>query len=530
MKRSTLAKIILIKVVLIIAIVALVYLLFPKPSHASNTETLYKNNCAECHNSHRLGGMGPALLPENLKRLRKKAAIDVIKNGRVATQMPAFKEKLNDQQIQSLVDFIYTPLDEPPVWGMAEIKASQIIHNRLQDLPNKPVFKVDDLLNMFLVVELGDHHVSLLDGDKFEVIHRFKSRFALHGGPKYSPDGRFVYFASRDGWISKYDIYNLKLVAEIRAGINTRNQAVSADGRYVMIANYLPHTLVLLDAKDLSPIKIFEAKDHTGKSSRVSAVYTAPPRNSFIAAFKDIPELWEINYQDEPPVGFGRWTHDFNPESGENDKTIPFPIRRITVNDYLDDFFFDQDYVSLIGTSREGKGQVVDMDIGRVIVPDLQLPGMPHLSSGITFEYKGRTVLATPNLKQGNVSVIDMDTWKPIKQIKTLGPGFFMRSHKNTPYAWVDVFFGPNKEVMHIIDKRTLEIVKTLRPAPGKTAAHVEFTRDGKYALLSIWDKDGAVIVYDAATFKEIKRLPMNKPSGKYNVFNKTRYLEGTSH
>ena len=90
--------------------------------------------------------------------------------------------------------------------------------------------------------------------------------------------------------------------------------------------------------------------------------------------------------------------------------------------------------------------------------------------------------------------------------------------------------FGPNKDAMHVIDKRTLEIVKTLRPSPGKTAAHVEFTRDGKYALLSIWDPDGAVIVYDAETLKEIKRLPMNKPSGKYNVFNKTRYLEGTSH
>ena len=57
-----------------------------------------------------------------------------------------------------------------------------------------------------------------------------------------------------------------------------------------------------------------------------------------------------------------------------------------------------------------------------------------------------------------------------------------------------------------------------------------EKARDGKYALLSIWDPDGAVIVYDAETLKEIKRLPKNKPSGKYNVFNKTRYLEGTSH
>jgi len=126
--------------------------------------------------------------------------------------------------------------------------------------------------------------------------------------------------------------------------------------------------------------------------------------------------------------------------------------------------------------------------------------------------------------------VIDLTDWKTIKRIKTDGPGFFMRSHENTPYAWVDVFFGPNKESVHVIDKRTLEIVKTLRPVPGKTAAHVEFTRDGKYALLSIWDMDGAVIVYDANTLKEVKRIPMKKPSGKYNVWNKTRYSEGTSH
>ncbi|MDH3934647.1 MAG: cytochrome c, partial [Gammaproteobacteria bacterium] len=59
--------------------------------------TLYKANCAECHGENRLGSMGPALLPGNLKRLRQKAAVEVIKNGRPATQMPAFAEKLSEQ-------------------------------------------------------------------------------------------------------------------------------------------------------------------------------------------------------------------------------------------------------------------------------------------------------------------------------------------------------------------------------------------------------------------------------------------------
>ncbi len=500
------------------------------PAIAADAPALYQKHCAECHNAQRLGGMGPALLPGNLKRLRKKAAVDVISNGRIATQMPAFGQTLSTEEIEALAEYIYTPSSETIVWGLDKINASHIQHNLEANLSDQPVFAVDDPLNLFLVVELGDHHVTLLDGDRLEPIHRFKSRFALHGGPKYADSGRFVYFASRDGWISKYDIYNLKLIAEIRAGINTRNLAVSHDGRYVMVANYLPHSLVLLDAVDLKPIRYYEVKNNEGKTSRISAVYTAPPRDSFIAALKDIPEVWQINYADDPPVGFGQWMHDYNPESGEKPEIEKFPVRRIPVDDYLDDFFFDQEYVSIIGASREGKGQVVDLDVGRVIVPDLALPGMPHLGSGITWEYQGKTVLATPNLRENNVSVIDMESWETIKHIETLGPGFFMRSHENTPYAWVDVFFGPNRDVMHVIDKRSLEIVKTLRPEPGKTAAHIEFTRDGKYALLSIWDPDGAVIVYDAATLEEVKRLPMNKPSGKYNVYNKITRSAGTSH
>jgi hypothetical protein len=83
---------------------------------------------------------------------------------------------------------------------------------------------------------------------------------------------------------------------------------------------------------------------------------------------------------------------------------------------------------------------------------------------------------------------------------------------------------------MHVIDKDSLEIVHTLKPRPGKTAAHVEFTKDGRFALVSIWEDDGELIVYDAKTFEEVKTLKMRKPSGKYNVHNKIHYSSGTSH
>ena len=138
--------------------------------------------------------------------------------------------------------------------------------------------------------------------------------------------------------------------------------------------------------------------------------------------------------------------------------------------------------------------------------------------------------MATPHLQEGVLSVIDLETFKLVKTIQMEGPGFFLRSHENSAYVWADVFFGPNKGKMHIIDKESLEIIRTLDPAPGKTVAHTEFTKDGRYALVSIWDDDGAVIVYDSQTLEEVKRLPMRKPSGKYNVWNKISFSDGTSH
>ncbi len=467
---------------------------------------LYSQHCANCHGADRLGVAGPALLPENLDRLRKAEAVQVITEGRPATQMPPFGKQLDAEAIDALADFIFTPPEVAPSWDSESIRASHVLLHAPGSLPDKPVFSADPL-NLFMVVEAGDHHVTVLDGDRLEPVYRFASRFALHGGLKYSPDGRYVYLASRDGWISKFDIYNLTVVAEIRVGINTRNVAVSGDGRTVLAGNYLPETLVLLDAADLSLLRVIPVADSEGKPSRVSAVYQAEPRGSFVAALKDVPEVWEIGY-DKPD----------------------FPVRKIRLQRVLDDFFFNQDYTLLIGADRaQNGGQVIDLDSGRQVA-ELPLDGMPHLGSGIIWEYQGHPVMATPNLKKGLVTVIDMDTWKVIRQLDTLGPGFFMRSHENTPYAWTDVFFGPNKDAMHIFDKRTLEMVKTIRPEPGKTSAHVEFTRDGRYALVSLWEMDGALIVYDAATLEEVKRIPMCKPSGKYNVYNKINRSAGTSH
>ena len=479
----------------------------PEVAGLAQAGALYEQHCQSCHGVDRLGGAGPALLPESLSRLKPDEAREVIHNGRPASQMAAFGDRLNDAQIDGLVSYLYQPPATPPTWSDMDIRASHRILADVSKLPSTPQHGADPL-NLFVVVEAGNHHVRVLDGGRFTELANFPSHYALHGGPKFSPDGRFVYFASRDGWVSVYDLNNLTMIAEVRAGLNTRNLAVSNDGRWVLVGNYLPGNLVLLDARDLSLVKHIPAVTADGTPSRVSAVYTAPPRDSFVVALKDVKEAWELSYAGEP---------DFKP-------------RRIEAADFLDDFSFTPDYRYLLATSRKALGgQVIDLDTGEAVT-DIPLPGMPHLGSGIYWKRNGKWVFATPNVSKGLISVLDLDTWKLIKEVPTEGPGFFMRSHLNSKYAWTDVFFGPNNDAVHLIDKQTLEIAHTLRPMPGKNAAHVEFTNDGRYALLSVWDTDGALIVYDAKTLEEIKRIPMNKPSGKYNVGNKIEFAEGTSH
>ena len=295
-----------------------------------------------------------------------------------------------------------------------------------------------------------------------------------------------------------------------------------------MVANYLPHSLVILNAADLTLERIIPIENEHGEKLAGERSVRCPTEG----------KLHRRSQGSEGAMGnLVRRTIRCSTASCTTTATKAclgrrndFRFAACALDDYLDDFFFDPGYEHVIGAARSaGNGQVVDLDIGRKIA-EIDLPGMPHLGSGITWDYRDSPVVVTPNLRDAVVSVIDMNTWRTVERIETLGPGFFMRSHENSRFAWVDVFFGPNRDAVHVIDKQTLEIVKTLRPAPGKTAAHVEFTRDGRYALLSIWDMDGAVIVYDSESLEEVKRLPMKKPSGKYNVYNKITRSRGTSH
>jgi mono/diheme cytochrome c family protein len=77
----------------------------------------------------------PGAAAGNLERLRQPEALKVIREGRVATQMPAFGDKLSADEAQQLAEWIYRPVTPAPVWGEHEIRGSQVVNADAAKLP-----------------------------------------------------------------------------------------------------------------------------------------------------------------------------------------------------------------------------------------------------------------------------------------------------------------------------------------------------------------------------------------------------------
>ena len=70
------------------------------------TELLYllKHDCGSCHGMTRKGGLGPALLPGNLRDRPPQLMVNTVLDGRPGTPMPPWRGLLTEQEVHWLVE------------------------------------------------------------------------------------------------------------------------------------------------------------------------------------------------------------------------------------------------------------------------------------------------------------------------------------------------------------------------------------------------------------------------------------------
>lgn len=437
---------------------------------------LYRKYCSSCHGANRTGTVAPPLFNLFLRKYSEKKLINIIKHGLPATQMPAFPN-LTKKEIKAIISYIKSPAKVK--WSEEEIKKSIYLnHGNLKKLP------VKNIKNIVAVVERGHQKVWIMEDlnilDKFD----FKN---VHGGLKFSPSGWKVYVPARDGWIGRYDIDRGSFYGKVRACIYLRNISLDRTGKYILVSCWLPRSIVILDSKNFKPVKVIK------EDGLISAIYGLYSKDKAIFTFRDKAKIGILD-------------------------TKTFKITYKNIPEAYEDFFIDPFEEFIVGSSRKGTRLSVYSLLEKKEIYSAKIEGMPHLASA-TFWYKhGKFYFATPHITKPFVTVWNLYNWKFVKKINIGGNGFFVRTHPTTPYLWTDD--GKDKIVLIRKDDFTVKNIKTIK---GKRVIHTEFSGDGNLAYVSLYNKNGALLIYDSVTLKLKKKIPASIPIGKYNIVNKSR-------
>ena len=486
-------------------------------------ERLYADHCAVCHGADRGGYIGPALNSDQTKLTQDQISAKIREGGATTLmpQHPTWPGKLSNKKMNLLASLIVQRPKQLMSWGLNDIRNSlEVLVSDESTLPNKPTYKIKNLDDLMAIMARGrfaagdEAKVVFFDGRTNKKVGEVPTDFAPHLMDFHPKQERWAYVRDDLGYIMKIDLYSLKIVRKIRAGLNGTSLAVSRDGKYLAAGSFVPNTAVILDAATLEPIKLIELRGINSDGKMVEAdsgmITSTPYADVFVIALEQAGQVWIL---------------DLN--------KADMPISKITdVGRHLHDAFLSPDgrYV-VVSSYDDNINTVIDL-AKKNIVKKIPAGCQPHLGSGAVVRSQGKLLGIGTNIgsrpcKSHEVTVFDMETFEVVKRIPVLGPTESPAAHPRAPYIVVDIVgTGPNANKIQFIDKKTLKVAKTLTVAGTLGHSHFpEYTARGDYLYVSssvggdrIAGYDGdQLVIYDAHTLKKVKAVSMEVPSGVFS-------------
>ncbi len=317
-----------------------------------------------------------------------------------------------------------------------------------------------------------------------------------HASVVYSRDQRYAYIFGRDGGLTKLDLLRGEIVKRIMQAGNSIGGAISQDGRLVAVSNYIPGGVKVFDSRTLELLADIPAEFGNNQRSKVIGLVDAPGKR-FIFSLFDAGEIWvaDMHTPSSPKIikfkNVGRQPYD----------GLISPDGR-----YYIAGLFGEDGLARLDLWNLDKGVqriLPNYGKGKEKRPVYKMPHLEGWAMASDYAF-------LPAVGQYAVLVVDSRTWQPVKRIPVHGQPVFVIARPDGRHVWVNFAF-PYNDTVQVIDVKTMEIVKTLKP--GKAVLHMEFTPRGEEVWVSVRDNN-QVKVYDTETFAEVARLPAEKPSG----------------
>lgn len=478
-------------------------------------EAFFIDTCSGCHGAYREGALGPALIPERLDS-KDEFYFTSIKEGKPGTSMDPYggEAVLHDEEVWSLVAYIKSePSAEAFVWEIENALETLEILVPEDELPDAPTHS-GNIDNLMLVIERENRGMAVFDGDTHTFLTKIEASYRAHGITFDPVNPRWLYNLGRDGWLFKIDLYTLQAVSKIKVGIDSRGIAISDDGKYVILGNYVPASAVIVDTETMEPVKVIPAEGNNlaGEfiQSRVAGL-NATSREFvgpyFIMLLKEAGQAWRIDYSD--------------PE---------FPIEKLErVGDVLHEGFSNPDQTLFYATSQ-GSNLMGVIDVANwELVKQIPTGAKPHPGPGGIWEGSDGTIYgATVHIEDSSIFIWDTATNRGVASIPTVGPGLFIRTVDNTPYVWADALFSPDApNTIYAVEKDPPFEVHVLEVEGCQRCLHPEPTADGKFVYISDWTGN-KVYVYDAETLEKVTEFEdIITPTG---IFNSVRRYETLGH
>ena len=349
-----------------------------------------------------------------------------------------------------------------------------------------------------VIVERASGSVVIVNSTNLEILCRVAGLGDLsHASMVFSRDERYAYIFGRDGGLSKVDVLNGHLVKRIIQSGNAIGGAISQDGRIIAVSNYEPGGVRLFGADTLEALSTIEAiTEEVPDGSKVVGL-TDAPENRIVFSLYDAGEIWMAELSDPRRPAITKF-----PDIG----SLPYDALMAPDGRYYMAGLFGEDGVAKLDLwyPERGVEKILD-DYGK---GDKKLPvfKMPHLE-GWTFA--GNHVFL-PAIGRHEVLAVSVSDWQLTTGIPVLGQPVFTMARPDTRQIWVNFAF-PDNQWLQVIDTKSMTVIKKLEPGPG--VMHMEFTPRGEQIWVSVRDRD-QVKVYDTRTFKLLKTLDVQRPSG----------------
>ena len=361
--------------------------------------------------------------------------------------------------------------------------------------------------SILVITDAANGQATLLNSATCEIDQTFKLPYPLHDKISRLAGQRYAYLSSPQGWIIKLDLQSRTIVQQLRVGQITSAVAMSHDGRYLMVANVLPTTLLAIDTDNFSVLRTLDVKDKNGKASEVDSIHNAPARQSFIAVMRDIPELWEMSYDPHAEPIYEGYVHDYKMGEGIALQGR-FPARRTILEQPLAHFIFDTAFTHAIGADKHGLMQVINLNIRRKI-REIHFTSAVQPDAGAIWQWKNRSVLVLPQTDEKILHVIDLQNWQVIREITVETKHPRLVEHAQSLHVWLENSATDNissaKKQIQILNKKSLNIVPYLAPSLANGSAPLAWTEDGHLVLLRSSAGSKEMLMYDTETLETVR-------------------------